>query len=92
MPAVVIARHLFTFFPGLRDRDLQVPGETVAEVIQEVDRLAPGFADYVLDERGALRMHVNAFVGQEAVVDREALSDPVPPEATVHIFQALSGG
>jgi len=26
------------------------------------------------------------------VVDRQALSDRVPPDATVHVMQALSGG
>ena len=92
MPEVVVARHLYRFFPVLEDRDIEGEGETAAEVVKAMDALAPGFSDYIVDERGALRPHVNVFVGDEMVVDRKALSDPVPAGGKVFIFQALSGG
>jgi molybdopterin synthase sulfur carrier subunit len=57
-----------------------------------VDALSPGFLDYVLDERGALRRHVSVFIGEDMVIDRDRLSDRVADGGTVFVFQALSGG
>jgi molybdopterin converting factor small subunit len=48
--------------------------------------------DYLVDERGRLRKHVNIFIGDAMVRDRAALSDPIADDAEVFIFQALSGG
>lgn len=92
MAKVEVARHLYRFFPVLEGREVVVEATTAAEVVRAMDAVAPGFSGYVVDERGALRMHVNLFIGREAVVDRRTLSDRVPAEATVYIFQALSGG
>lgn len=92
MPAVEVARHLHRFFPQLEGRKLHVEGATAADCVRAMDALAPGFSDYVLDERGRLRQHVNVFIDQDMVVDRATLADPVPEHATLFVFQALSGG
>ncbi len=92
MPRVELTRHLHHFFPALAGTDLDVPGATVAEIIGALDALAPGLAFYLCDERGRLRPHVNVFIGQDRVVDRTRLTDPVAPDAKVFILQALSGG
>jgi len=89
---VTLTRHLYTFFPHLEGVDLQVDGSTVAEVVQGLEEQAPGIAFYVCDERGRLRQHVNIFVGDSPVWDRQALSDRVEPDTPVFIAQALSGG
>jgi sulfur-carrier protein len=92
MPKVALTHHLYRFFPQLQDREIVVQACTVAEVVREVEKIAPGFAFYVCDERGRLRRHVNVFVEEERVVDRERLSDRVDGDARVFILQALSGG
>jgi hypothetical protein len=92
MPSVEITPHLYRFFPALENRTIQVPAGSVAEVLRAVDELAPGFSDYVLDERGALRRHVIIGLNDTIVIDRKTLSDRVPEDATLYIFQALSGG
>ena len=92
MPEVVVTSHLHRFFPQLAAGGVAVEGATAAEVVRAVDLIAPGFAGYVVTERGSLRPHVNLFVDGATVLDREGLSDPVPPGATVHVMQALSGG
>jgi len=92
MVRVELTRHLFQFFPDLEGQRLDVDGASVREVIDAMEARAPGFAFYVCDERGRLRQHVNVFVGPERVRDRATLTDPVPPGASVHILQALSGG
>jgi molybdopterin converting factor small subunit len=70
----------------------EVPGTTVREVIAELEKRYPGFALYVSDETGKLRRHVNFFVGEEPICDRDTLSDKVSPGDEVYILQALSGG
>jgi len=92
MATVTLTRHLFTFFPALEGRDLVVEASTAAEVVSALDQLAPGIAFYICDELGRLRRHVNIFVGDERIADRERLSDRVEPETRVFIMQALSGG
>ena len=85
-------RHLFTFFPQLAEREVQVPAATVAEALAALEQLAPGIGNYLRDELGRLRPHVNIFVGTERIRDRRALADPVQPGDIISIYQALSGG
>jgi len=92
MAKVELTRHLYQFFPALEGREIEVEAATVADVVQAVEEIAPGFAFYVCDELGRLRQHVNIFVEQEHVADRRSLRDPVGPESRVFIMQALSGG
>lgn len=92
MATVEVTKHLWDLLPALRGKTLTVEARTVAEVVREVERIAPGFAYYVCDERGCLRTHVNIFVGQERILDRTRLSDPVDDGSRVLIMQALSGG
>lgn len=87
-----MTQHLYRFFPQLKDRSITVPAGSVAEVLSAINEIAPGFTDYVLDERGALRRHVNLSINDTVVVDKIKLSDRVPADGTVYIFQSLSGG
>jgi hypothetical protein len=90
MPHVAFTRHLQRFFPDLAEGE--VSGSTVSELIAELDRRHPGLASYIVDETGRLRRHVNVFVGEEPIRDRERLSDALGPGDKVFILQALSGG
>lgn len=92
MAKVQLTRHLFQFFPDLEDRAIVVDASTVAEVVEQLEALAPGIAFYICDERGRLRQHVNIFVDEARVEDRRALSDAVGEDTRVFISQALSGG
>jgi hypothetical protein len=90
MAHVTFTPHLQRFFPSLAECDID--GATVRAVIDELERRHPGLASYIVDEVGRLRRHVNVFVGDEPIRDREALSDPLTPGTRVFIVQALSGG
>ncbi|MCB9597235.1 MAG: MoaD/ThiS family protein [Sandaracinaceae bacterium] len=92
MATVELTRHLHSFFPALAEREITVQGATVAEVVRELEQLAPGLEFYLCDELGRLRRHVNVFVDEERVADRQRLSDAVGPGSRVLIMQALSGG
>lgn len=90
MPRVQFTRHLVRFFPTLRDGEFE--GATLAEVIRSIDRAHPGLGGYVVDDRGAVRRHVNVFLGDDLLRDRARVDDPLPDGVTISIFQALSGG
>jgi hypothetical protein len=90
MPHVAFTRHLQRFFPNLAEG--HVPGGTVREVIDELERRHPGLASYLMDETGRLRRHVNIFVGEEPIHDRLQLGDRLAENDHVFILQALSGG
>ena len=92
MAKVELTRHLYAFFPALQGKEIVVEAATVADVVREIETIAPGIGFYICDERGRLRRHVNVFVGEEPIVDRDGLSDAVGPDARVFILQALSGG
>jgi hypothetical protein len=92
MVKVELTRHLYRFFPGLEGMDITVDAVTVADVMREMEKIAPGFGFYVCDERGSLRVHVNVFIGDERIADRVHLTDRVPDGGKVFILQALSGG
>jgi molybdopterin synthase sulfur carrier subunit len=76
MPRVKFTRHLQRFFPDLN----------------EVEERYPGLTDYLIDEQGALRQHVNVSIGKGLIRDREHLRDCVADDDRLFIFQALSGG
>lgn len=90
MPHVKFTKNLQRFFPTLTDTHIE--GNTVAEIVRGIDQRWPGLAGYIVDEHGRLRQHVNIFVGDSLIHDREALGDRVDNESKVFIFQALSGG
>ncbi|WP_119070985.1 MoaD/ThiS family protein [Aggregatilinea lenta] len=90
MPRVKFTSHLQRYFPTLQETTVE--GRTVAEVVAALDERYPGLADYVLDDQGSLRKHVNIFIDEDVITDRTTLQDPVSELNRVYIFQALSGG
>ena len=91
MPAVKFTTHLEKFFPGVT-QGVIVQARTVAEAVAALDRQFPGLAAYLVDDQGALRKHVNIFVDDSLILDRQRLSDPLTDSNRVYVYQALSGG
>jgi molybdopterin converting factor small subunit len=97
VPTVVVASSLARWLTptptiGAGERTLTVAGPTLRDVLDRVFAEFPQLRGYVVDERGAMRHHIVAFVNGTAVRDKDALSDAVEPGSEVHLFQALSGG
>lgn len=92
MAQIEVTPHLYRYFPQLENRQLSAAGHSLAEVLLALDGQAPGLRDYLLDERGRLRRHVNVCINNALIQDRRALSDAVRDSDRVFIFQALSGG
>lgn len=92
MPNVEMTPHLYRFFPQLKHQTITVPAGSVANALSAINSIAPGFTDYILDEHGALRRHINLSINNTVIVDKKTLSDCIPEDGTVYIFQSLSGG
>ena len=90
MAQVKFTPNLKRFFPDLCE--CEVEASTLADIVAAVDSRWRGLGDYIVDEQGALRKHVNIFVGDELLRDRQALSDRVSSDTKIFIVQALSGG
>ena len=90
MPQVKFTQALKRFYPNLDT--LEINGSTVAEIVASLESHYPGLKDYVVDEQGKLRPHVNIFIGNRLIRDKDNLSDRVKDQDEVYIMQALSGG
>ena len=90
MIKVKFTSALKQFFPDLRAREFE--GTSIKEIIASIEAIYPGMQNYLLEEDGSLRKHVNIFVRDEMMTDRDTLSDTLAEGDEVLIFQALSGG
>lgn len=71
---------------------VQVEGDTVAEVVQNLEEAHPGIGERLLDDDGRIRRFVNVFVDDEDVRFQDGLGTPVADGATVSIIPAVAGG
>ena len=90
MPKINFTQALKRFYPDLKR--LEINATDVSEVVQNLEKHYPGLRDYLVDEQGRLRQHVNIFIGDKLIRDKEKLTDPVTSNDEVFIMQALSGG
>ena len=90
MPIIKFTSALKRFFPDLKEEKIE--GNTVAEVLQQLEQKYTGLSDFLLEENGKVRQHVNVFVGGTLIEDEENLTDEVGETEEILIFQALSGG
>ncbi len=65
---------------------------TVGAVLDALAAAHPAVGRRVRDEAGALRTHVNVFVGADNARDLEAADTIVPAGAEVAVLAAISGG
>jgi sulfur-carrier protein len=71
---------------------LAAAGATLREVIADIDRLHPGFAARVLDDKGELRSYVNVYIGEEDARTRGGTAAKVPEGSEVMVIPAMAGG
>jgi len=67
---------------------LELPGDSVGEVLLELETRFPKVIGWILDEHGRVRPHVNVFVNGEKV--RE--DAPVGDADRIHVLPSISGG
>ena len=70
-------------------RDVEATGDTLAALLQDLDRRYPGIRFRMIDEQGQIRAHIKFFVN--AALQR-SLAAPLQPNDDILIVAALSGG
>jgi sulfur-carrier protein len=65
-----------------------VGGATVADLLRTLEEAHPALAGWIVDERGALRRHINVFVNGERVDETTAVGEG----DRVDVLPAISGG
>jgi molybdopterin converting factor small subunit len=86
MPVVRLRAPLSELAGG--NRELELDGSTVAEVLKALERQHPDVKGWILDEHGSIREHINVFVNRD--YGRE--DTPVAASDRLHVLPAISGG
>lgn len=68
---------------------VEVKGDSLAEVIDRLDSEYPGIKFRMIDEQDAIRQHIKLFVNTDEV---KTLKVELKDSDVVHIICALSGG
>jgi molybdopterin converting factor small subunit len=87
MASVHLPSTLGPLFPGL-PRQLDVPANSVDQVIDHLEREWPGIRDRLCEPGPALRRHIHVYVNRE----RAKLDTPVADQSRVDVIAAISGG
>jgi len=70
-------------------QEVEAEGQTIGDLLRDLDRRHPGIRFRMVNEQDALRPHIRIFVNGDQTKD---LGLALAPEDDVRILQALSGG
>lgn len=87
-----IPTYLASLAGGQNLLNVSGPSGTVSEALDSLWKRHPGLRDRILDEQGAVRQHINIFVGDEAIRFADGLATKVPDSTEILIVPAVSGG
>jgi len=92
------ATTITVFVPGpLRDccagaAELAVPATDLRALLAELEQRHPALYRSICDETGAVRRHINLFVNNDHMRDRNGLDTTLDSGDEVFILPAVSGG
>ncbi|AXA93058.1 MoaD/ThiS family protein [Massilia sp. YMA4] len=89
MATIVFTQQLARFLPVPQ---LATDATTLRSALDNVFAANSRLRGYVLDDQGRLRDNVVIFIDGRRTRERVRLDDPLRPDSTIHILQALSGG
>ena len=84
---VTLPTPLVEYTKGLRE--VEADGNTLAELLHDLDRRYPGIRFRMVDEQEQIRAHIKLFVNAEL---ERSLHAPLAAQNEVIIVAALSGG
>ena len=73
-------------------KSVQMEGETVGQVLEQVNARYPGFKEQITTADGSLHRFVNIYINDEDIRYLQALETPVSEGDVVSILPALAGG
>jgi molybdopterin converting factor small subunit len=71
--------------------EVRALGATVAEALEDLEKKHPGMRDRLLDDKGAVRRHVNIYVGEDDIRFLDGLKTELKGEQ-ISIVPAIAGG
>ncbi len=72
--------------------EVQAAADSVAELIEDLERQFPGFRERLVDEGGDLRRFINVYVNQEDIRFLQGAKTAIKPGDEVSIVPAIAGG
>jgi molybdopterin synthase sulfur carrier subunit len=72
--------------------EVQGSGDTVGDIIQDLERQFPGLRDRLVDEGGDLRRFINIYVNEEDIRFLEGAKTSLKAGDSVSIVPAIAGG
>jgi molybdopterin synthase sulfur carrier subunit len=90
--SVVLPRALLPYARGVGTVQIEESCATVRDALVATATRWPAVIDRVLTEQGALRQHVNVFVGDESIAFLDGLDTKLSTNTTITIVPAVSGG
>jgi molybdopterin converting factor small subunit len=88
--SVRIPTILRTYTGG--ESQVEATGETLAAVLDDLDRNFSGIKGRIVDEQGELRRFVNVYVGNDDVRFLESLGTATPEGTQISVIPAVAGG
>jgi sulfur-carrier protein len=73
-------------------KSVQSDGQTVAELLDDMNARYPGFKEQITMEDGSLHRFVNIYINDEDIRFLQALDTPVKEGDVLSILPALAGG
>jgi molybdopterin synthase sulfur carrier subunit len=90
MPTVRIPTPLRKITNG--HEEVAASGQTVGELISDLEKRYPGMRDRICDDKGQLRRFVNIFANDEDIRFLQNLDTPVKDTDEISIVPAIAGG
>lgn len=72
--------------------EVQGAGDTVSDIIQDLERQFPGLRERLVDEGGELRRFINIYVNEEDIRFLEGDKTTLKAGDSVSIVPAIAGG
>jgi sulfur-carrier protein len=72
--------------------EVQGAGDTVSDIIQDLERQFPGLRERLVDEGGELRRFINIYVNEEDIRFLEGAKTVLKAGDSVSIVPAIAGG
>jgi molybdopterin synthase sulfur carrier subunit len=72
--------------------EVQATGQTVTDLVDDLERQFPGIRERLLDEAGELRRFINVYVNEEDIRFLEGKKTTLKERDQVSILPAIAGG
>ena len=90
MPVFRIPTPLRSYTSG--QSEVSLPGETVAELMDNMVSQFPALKPHLYNGEGALRPFVNLFIGEDNIKDLQGLETPLRADDRVLLIPSIAGG